>query len=124
MRRDAELMGPPSGQPGRWERPVRRGPRIARQQTRDDGISWTTKRGDLSRIGNTRRGVQAYAFALAFVSEVKERAIAHDWTTDRAAKLIIAKLSLRIGFGVEEVTRVEFVVAKEFKQRAVKVVRA
>src|SRR5689334_4216884 len=114
-RRGDKEVGP-AGVVEERERTVRRGPRIPRQQTRDDGICWTTERGDLSRIGNTRGRVQSDSFALAFVSEIEERAIAHDWTTERAAKLVVAKLSLRVGFGVEEVARVEFVVAEKFKQ--------
>src|SRR5262245_25539029 len=68
---------------------IRRGPRIAWQQTSDDGICWTTECGDLARIGHARGRVQSDAFALTFVSEVKERLVAFDWTTNRAAELIV-----------------------------------
>ena len=106
------------------QRAVWRGPWIAGQQPRDYWIRWTTERGDFPWIRNPRGGVQSDTFALTFVSEIEERPVVDDWTTERAAKLIVAKLGLRIGFGVEDIARVEFVVAEEFKQRAVKIVCA
>ena len=55
---------------------------------------------------------QSDSFALTFVSEVEERSVALYWTTERAAKLIVSKLRLRIGLWIEEVARVELVVRK------------
>src|SRR5689334_22710570 len=106
------------------ERQIWNGPRIPCQQSRDDGIRWTTRRRDLTRIGNARARIQPDSFALAFVSEVEERLIAFDWTTNRAAELIVAKRRLRIWFGIEDITCVELVVAEKLEERTVKVVCA
>src|SRR4029079_7588895 len=104
--------------------PIRRRPGIAREQTGDNGVRWTTKRGNLARIRNARRRVQSDAFALTFVSEVKERLVAFDWTTDRAAELIVSERGLRVGLDIEEVASVECVVAEKLEDRAVKIVGA
>src|SRR5689334_20836747 len=106
------------------ERQIWNGPRIPCQQSRDDGIRWTTRRRDLTRIGNARARIQSDSFALTFVSEVKERLISFDRTTNRAAELIVAERSLRIWFGIEDVPRVELVVPEKLEEGTVKVVCA
>src|ERR1041384_8167827 len=94
------------------------------QQLRDDGICWTTKRCDLTRIRHACHRVQPDSFALTFVGKVKERLVAFDLTTECAAKVVVGKIGLRIGFGIEEVARVEFVVPEKLESRTVKIVRA
>src|SRR5690348_16761777 len=97
---------------------------MPRQQPCDHGIRWTTGRCNLARIGNARLRVQSDSFALALVSEVEERLVALDWTTERAAELIVAKRRLRIRFWIEDVARVELIVAEKLEQRTVKIIRA
>src|SRR6185369_12858755 len=66
----------------------------------------------------------AFARARAFVVSKKERLVAFDWATKRAAKLVADVFRLRLRRGCEEVTRVERGVAVELEERTVKVVGA
>src|SRR5687767_16020363 len=61
----------------------------------------------LFRCRDVRDARDAFARARAFVIRKEERAIAHDWTTDRAAKLVAQVFRFRLTRGSEEVSRVE-----------------
>src|SRR5689334_18210811 len=72
---------------------------------------------------HVRNARDAFARTRAFIIGEEERVVAHDWTTERAAKLIAQVLRLRLSRGREKVARVERGVAMKFKQGTVKVVR-
>src|SRR5713226_10721804 len=91
------------------QRSIWRRPRVARQQSGNDGIGWTAERRDFTRIRNARSGIQTDALPLTFISEVEEGSIALDRTAERATKLIVSKCGLDIWLGIENVARVEFV---------------
>src|SRR5712691_2219071 len=106
------------------QRSIWRRPWIARQQSGNDGIAWTAERRDFTRIRNARSGTQTDALSLTFISEVEEGAVALDRTAERAAKLIVSECGLGVRPGIENVARVESVVAEKLEERTMKIVRS
>src|SRR5262245_12078521 len=70
----------------------------------------------LFRGGNIGEARDALSSARRFVVGKEERAIAYDWTTNRAAKLVAQVLWLWLAGRCEVVSRIERSVAMKFEQ--------
>src|SRR5712692_5482918 len=87
---------------------------------RDDLLRLT----DLRLRRDQQTEIRGYPFPLPFISPEEECPVLNDRAAQRTAELIIAKRTLRRGIAVKKISRIEQVVAQEFEDRAVELIRA
>lgn len=80
--------------------------------------------GDVGRRRNLKIEIGADAFALPFVGSEEEGPVPDHRAAQRAAKIVVVEMGLRIGRGIEVVARVENGIAIVLVERTVKVVCA
>src|SRR5262249_26354757 len=77
---------------------------------------------DLPRIRDPGDRIESDSLTLPFVAEEPERSVFHKRTAQRYPELIVPEGRLRVGLCIEKVPRIQCVVPKEFKCRAVNLV--
>jgi len=110
---------------GHRNRMIRRGPWVSRQKSGDHRIGSAIGgfvHRDARGLGNARQSHDANFFLLAFVIQEEKSLVFHDRAADRASELVVVKRRFGLIAQVEEIARVQHVVAEILKGAAVDLV--
>src|SRR6266853_1399012 len=105
---------------------VRRGPGVSRQESRGHRVGHEAGcrliKSDTRRFGNAGQSHDSNFFLLPFIIQEEKCLVLYDRPAERASKLVVVEWRLRFTRGIEEIARIQSVVAEILEGGAVNLV--